>query len=122
MPGSVVSGNQARPGFDPSSLLELVGGDREFLDEFIVLFEQDAARLVLEIRRAVAGADGAALERSAHSLKGMLSHFGESAALELSRRLEALGAGRDLAGAEEIESALLGEIGLIQESLARLVL
>lgn len=122
MPGIVQPGNQARPGFDPSTLLELVGDDRAFLDEFIALFDQDAVRLASEIRRALAGGDGEALERSAHSLKGMLSHFGQSDALEFSRRLEALGSRRDLEGAEAIESALLVEIALIQESLARLVL
>ena len=122
MTGIELPGNQARPGFDPSSLLELVGDDRAFLDEFVVLFDQDAVRLTSEIRRALAVGDGDALERSAHALKGMLSHFGESDALEHSRRLEDLGSRRELEGAESIESALLVEIALIQQSLARLVL
>ena len=121
MTGNPASSTRARPDFDPAGLLELVGDDREFLDDFVAIFEQDAARLMVEIREAAIGLDGAALERSAHSLKGMLCHFGESPALDLARRLEHLGSSRDLADAEGLASDLVGEVDAISRGLARLV-
>jgi HPt (histidine-containing phosphotransfer) domain-containing protein len=109
------------PGFDLSPLLELVGDDVEFLAELLTLFDLDSARLVAEVRRTV-GPGGAALERSAHTLKGLLSHFGESTALELCRRLEARGAGRESTEANALAEAeaLAAEVAAIRQILGRL--
>ena len=44
----------ARPACDLRAALEQVGGDKQFLNEVIALFRQDAARLLGEVRAAVA--------------------------------------------------------------------
>jgi HPt (histidine-containing phosphotransfer) domain-containing protein len=115
-----MTASPVRPGFDPTLLLEIVGDDLAFLDEFVALFHQDVRRLEIQIREALERLDDADLERAAHSLKGMLSHFGETRALELAAQLEDLGSRSELGAAGKLASALIAEVELIRAGLERL--
>ena len=108
------------PGFDVDSLLELVGDDVDFLIEIASLFEKDASRLLSEIRRAAGQLDGEGLERAAHALKGLVSHFGETKALDVCATLERLGLERAPEGAEALSEDLTIEIALIRSGLEQL--
>ena len=108
------------PGFDFGDLIDLAGDDPDFLGEFIELFEQDSSRLVVEVVQASVRSDGPSLQRSAHALKGLLSHFGESRAFEICQALETSGQAGNLEGAEERASTLAAEVALIRQALADL--
>lgn len=70
-------------------LLEMTGGDPEFLDELIQTYLDDAV-VQLEAMRAAAGADSPEdLVRPAHSLKGNSANVGAVRLEELCRQLEA---------------------------------
>ena len=99
--------------FDVSGLLELVGDDGEFIGEFAEIFESDARLRVEEIRDAIARSDARSLERLAHSLMGMLSNLGESAALDLARQLEVRVETCHLDGTDDLIGSLAREVEAI---------
>lgn len=80
------------PSLDPAALdrlLDMTGGDPEFLDELIQTYLDDAV-VQLAGMRAVAGADSPQeLIRPAHSLKGNSASVGATRLEELCRQLEA---------------------------------
>jgi PAS domain S-box-containing protein len=61
--------------FDRSFALEQVGGDEGLLRDMIRLFLDRAPEQLERVRAAMERGDGPAAERSAHTLKGSLSHF-----------------------------------------------
>jgi two-component system sensor histidine kinase/response regulator len=109
-----------RPCFDPSGLLEMVGDDREFLAEIVAIFQRDSLKLQREIQAALATRDVRRLERSAHGLKGMLSHLGPSKAQQLVSKLEDRGLRHDLNDAEPIVSELGWELDRLRREVARI--
>ena len=111
---------RSRTGFDPTFVRDLVGNDRDFLREIAGLFERDSRRLARGLTEALRSLDAPRLARDAHTLKGLLSHFGHPPAIELAGRLETLGDGRTLEGAGGLVEEILAEIDLIREGLARL--
>lgn len=64
------------------SLLETVGGDREFLAELMATYFDDTVPLFAAMHQATTAQDAELLRRSAHSLKSNSANFG---ALELAR-------------------------------------
>jgi HPt (histidine-containing phosphotransfer) domain-containing protein len=71
------------------NLLEMTGGDPEFVDELIATFLEDAL-VQLEAMRAAADEGSAAdMVRPAHSLKGNSANLGASRLSDLCRALEA---------------------------------
>jgi PAS domain S-box-containing protein len=95
---------------DESLALSRVGGDVELLKEVIELFLDDYPSTFEKIKSAVAASDAAALEHSAHSLKGSVSTFGANRAFEAAFTLEKQGRNKDLRDAQqglcELEQAL----------------
>ncbi len=82
------------PILEPSALerlLEITGGDLEFLDELIDTFLDDAQVQMAALRDAVAGDDPEAYVRPAHSLKSNAANVGAMGLATLSRDLEAAG-------------------------------
>jgi HPt (histidine-containing phosphotransfer) domain-containing protein len=77
---------------DPTALdrlLEITGGDPEFLDELVQTFLDDAV-VQLEAMRAAAGAEAVAdLLLPAHSLKSNSANMGAARLSEFCRSLEA---------------------------------
>lgn len=69
-------------------LLDVVGGDPEFLQEMIEEFDTTAPELVESMRRAAAEDDLDRLRISAHTLKSNSREFGASALSSLCERLE----------------------------------
>lgn len=69
-------------------LLEVVGGDFDFLREMIGEFDATAPDLVAEMRRAASARDMVRLRISAHTLKSNAREFGATALSALCERLE----------------------------------
>lgn len=81
-----------RPAVDPAAvdrLLEMTGGDPEFLAELIDTFLEDGAAQLEALRAAVTAGDAEAALRPAHSLKSNSASMGAERLADLSRALEA---------------------------------
>jgi two-component system sensor histidine kinase/response regulator len=98
------------PVIDRDVALARVGGDADLLKEIAQLFLDDYPKALANLRTAVACSDARNVERAAHGLKGSVSHFGASAAVEAACTIEQLGRTDQLdevAGVvEELEHAL----------------
>jgi CheY-like chemotaxis protein len=77
--------------FDWSCAMAVVDGDEELLAEVIQAFLEECPTLMAAICAACMQQDSAALQLSAHTLKGALRTFGESPGVEAARRLETMG-------------------------------
>lgn len=93
-------------GSDPSSTpmdvgdaLSRLGNDRELLSDIIGIFLEDSPALLEKIRRAVMANDPNALQRAAHSLKGLAATLSAEDVAAASRRLELMGASNGLSDA-----------------------
>jgi HPt (histidine-containing phosphotransfer) domain-containing protein len=71
-----------------ATLLETVGGDKEFLDELIVTFLEDAPGMLHEMEHAIVENDADKLRLVSHSLKTNSAQFGATALFELCRDIE----------------------------------
>jgi two-component system, sensor histidine kinase and response regulator len=106
--------------FDQTAVLARVGGNLETLRNLAGVFREDAAHLLGEIKAAVRTRDTTRLSPAAHTLRGMVSFFGATAAADATVRLEALAPDDDWAGAEEIAAGLAREVGQIESILGTL--
>ncbi|NOT95477.1 MAG: response regulator [Nitrospira sp.] len=77
--------------FDTTTMLRNIGGDRELLDQLIVLFLQRYQTMLENIRIALAGQDQRAIEQAAHLLKGTAGNLCAPEVVLAAGRLEALG-------------------------------
>ena len=107
-------------GFDLNAALERVGGDQELLKEIADLFLDDAPNSLASVRAAIEANDGAALQRSAHSLKGSVANFGAEEAVDAAFRLEKMGADGKLDGAMAVFAELENELQTVSEGLSQL--
>jgi two-component system sensor histidine kinase/response regulator len=77
---------------DPAAiqqLLDMTGGDPEFLDELLQSFLDGAGDQLADLERAAAAGSFDDLIRPVHSLKGNGANIGATRLVELARRLEA---------------------------------
>lgn len=102
---------------DWQAALETVGSDTKLLGELIDLFELDSQKLLSELARAVSEEDGSEANRTAHSLKGALTHLGCRDAAQVAWEIEQR-AGQDRLTGLEVRVAALET--LVRESLERL--
>ncbi len=105
---------------DPAAVLERFDGDKEVLSEVVGLFLDECPRLVSDVRLAVARRDAAAIDRTAHTLKGSASNFSPSTAAA-ALKLEQMGRAGNLTDAEEAFTVLEEEIARLVPALAALV-
>jgi two-component system sensor histidine kinase/response regulator len=59
-----------RTPIDVADALARVGGDKDFLRELLIIFEEDLATRIAALRKAVAGGDLKAVEQLGHAIKG----------------------------------------------------
>ena len=94
--------------FDLDVALRHTDGDRELLQEMLVLFANDYPARIEALREAVRRADAEGVTRAAHALKGSLMVLGAAAAASLAERLELMG-----------REARLEGVGAILETVER---
>ena len=107
---------------DPAALdamLEMVGGDVEFLDELVDTFLEDAVTQ-LEAMRAAALADAGSLVRPAHSMKTNSANMGAMVLAQLCRDLEARARSGSLDGAVQQVAAAESEFVAVRAELLAL--
>jgi two-component system sensor histidine kinase/response regulator len=95
--------SEARRAVDPvvlNAMLEMVGGDVDFLDELVDTYLDDAVSQ-LEAMRIAAPGDADGLVRPAHSMKSNSANMGAMALAQMCRDLEASARAGSLEGAVE---------------------
>ena len=103
--------------FDREELLEELDGDREFLEESLEMLDDDAPRLLEEIRAGMAQGDADAIRVGAHTIKSMVGNFCAQPAVEAALSLENLGRAGDLAKCDEGLQLLESEVSRLQQAL-----
>jgi signal transduction histidine kinase/DNA-binding NarL/FixJ family response regulator len=110
----------AKP-IDEADLMERVDNDREFLAELIELFKEDGPALLGELRDAVAGRDGAAVARAAHTIKGTVGNFCAASAMQMALEIEIMGKEDSLDHAAETLAALEREFARVNRALDKML-
>ena len=88
---SSASAADDRPAIDPTTfaaLVEMTGGEMEFVDELVDTYLEDGERQVAALQAATGASDIEALVRPAHSLKSSSLNVGALGFGELNRALE----------------------------------
>jgi HPt (histidine-containing phosphotransfer) domain-containing protein len=104
------------------AVLSRIGGDAELLADISRIFIDGAPRYLEGIRAAIDAGDAAALQRSAHALKGAAANFDAAELVAAARRFEAMGREGDLAGAEPEWKALTDEMQYLLDTLRSFLL
>jgi len=86
----------------------------------ITLFLEEYPQQLWRIHDAVTGGNGGELQRAAHMLKASVGIFSDGAAVELTNRLESLGAEGRLADAQTLADELERELERLRPALAEL--
>jgi HPt (histidine-containing phosphotransfer) domain-containing protein len=102
---------------DTGSFWSRVEEDRALANELIELFFADGPRLFEAVRMAVLGNDAAALQRSAHALKGTVANFSAKPATDAAWLLENMGRTCDLSGMDEAYADLDCQLALLRLAL-----
>ena len=87
---------------DWNDAYETVGGDKELLCDLIDVFVEERSNMIVDIRVAIDNASSVDLRRSAHAIKGALSHLGAQSTADTARKLEMIGENGDVSGSEEL--------------------
>ena len=107
----------ASTAFDLDAALELVDGDREFLQELAELFLQQTPSTVAAMHQAVTLADAATLERLAHRLKSSAISLRAHGVHAVAGRLESMAAEDRLTEAAAILDQLHQELRTLEKAL-----
>jgi HPt (histidine-containing phosphotransfer) domain-containing protein len=105
--------------FDASAMLANIGGDVELFDQLVRLFLDRRRALIQDIEVAIGQADGAALERAAHSMKGTAGNLCAPDVVLLASQLEATGRLGKLAEAPPLLLQLKRTVQQLVEVLTR---
>ena len=103
--------------FDREALLDLVGGNPDYVEELITMFTESEAEYVSAIRTAAERNDSTALRAAAHVLQGVLASLVASAAREVACRLENVAIGGDLDAAPPLLEELDAEMETLRSAL-----
>jgi HPt (histidine-containing phosphotransfer) domain-containing protein len=102
------------PVLNLSELLARVDNDCELLRELIAMCKVEIPRHLSLLHEAAAQADVKNVEKSGHTLKGMLSHLAATRAAAAAGRLEQLGRSGDT-------TRLRSEVAIFEKEIARLM-
>lgn len=114
------STDEATP-FDREAFEHRVRGDRELAGALAALFLEHLPAQLDEVRRAVAAGDAAAVDRTAHALKGSVANFCAEPASRAAQRLELLGHTGDLTEAAATLRTLERELDRLGPALRELI-
>ncbi len=76
--------------FDPAGTLRNLDGDIELFQGLVLVFLEESASLLEEIRDAIGLGDDARVQRAAHTLKGTSGNLGARGTMDAAFRLEVL--------------------------------
>jgi two-component system sensor histidine kinase/response regulator len=105
-----VNGVATVPHWDPSVMLERLGGDEELARQLVELFISECPRMMAVVRESVANKDADQIRRAAHAFKGSVGNFTEDAPMTTAFELEQMGREGQIAGAPALLARLEREV------------
>jgi HPt (histidine-containing phosphotransfer) domain-containing protein len=93
--------NQMTPPFLREEALDRIGGDEEFLNELLALYDEEFTAKKRGLAEAIARRDAARIRESGHALKGSSANLSLPGLQEAAYALEKAGAAGDIAAAEK---------------------
>ena len=99
------------------NLLDMVGGEFEYMEELIVSFIEDAPQLLAELETYLSEGDAVGVRRIAHSLKSNGAEFGAKDFSDSCKDLEMIGKSGNLEGAAEIAKQILVQYRQVEIAL-----
>ncbi len=102
---------------NPNLLHSLFDGDAELQQELAALFLDISPQQLAAVRDAIEHRDAAALEFTAHAIKGSLSNFAASEALQAAQKLESMGRNRDWNQAADAFQVLEQQLRALRSTL-----
>jgi CheY-like chemotaxis protein/HPt (histidine-containing phosphotransfer) domain-containing protein len=103
------------------NLLEMVGGEFEYLQELVDSFLEDAPQLLAELDTYITEGDASGVRRVAHSLKSNGADFGASKFSNLCKDLEMIGKSGDLDGAVDLANQIAVEYKQVELALMAVI-
>lgn len=100
-----------------NELVEMVMGDKAFLDELIDTYFEDSPKLLTGLRTALLTNDAGEFTRKAHSLKSNSAGFGAKKLSNLCKELELLGKAGDLINVDPLIVQVLDEYERVRQAL-----
>jgi len=92
--------------FDQEGLLDRIGGDREFLQIFVVKYLESTTDLMQALAQAIGAGDGGGAHLQSHSIKGAAASIGAEAMRSIAAEMEAAAKGGSLADLPQLYQAL----------------
>ena len=100
----------------PGALARL-GGDEPLYADMVQFLREDCPTLLNELQAGITSKTPSAVQRAAHSLKGLIANCGGVRAAEVAQRIENAGAGGDLLDAAHLIEPLRREIDVLMQAL-----
>lgn len=107
--------------YDYDGAMRRMGNDEALFLEMIHILREDAPRRFDDINRGLAAGELGLVQRSAHSLKGLVANFGAERAQQAAYHVEQLAKSGDSAAIPGSVADLKGEVDGLLEALAPLV-
>jgi two-component system sensor histidine kinase/response regulator len=103
--------------FSSEELLAMVGTDHEMLCQLRDIFEEEAPRVLHEIRAAVTDRNAAALEHHTHLMKNVVASVGGQASRDIAITMERAARAQDLHETPALADRLAHEIDALRVAL-----
>lgn len=102
---------------DKASILDRLGGDEDIYAMMVDLYLQDVHNYVQALGSALEAADGAALSRQAHTVKGLLATFSDDAGTDIAYAIESQAKTGDLSGLPALVAQLQNSLRVLETVL-----
>jgi HPt (histidine-containing phosphotransfer) domain-containing protein len=102
---------------DFESTLRRLGGDQVLFFDLVRFYFEDSPRLMEQLRLAVLNCDANAIERLAHSLKGLVGNFDRPLPTETAMLIEQMGRAHDFQGVSQALPILEDSLRQLHDSL-----
>ncbi|MFH1303596.1 MAG: Hpt domain-containing protein [Planctomycetota bacterium] len=99
-------------------LMDGAGGDHNLVAELIIIFRNQYPDLITRMDTAIDNRQADELRLAAHTLKGMLAHFGPGTTLYLTKTIENLAVLAEFAEAGLILQKLIPRLKRLDEQMA----
>lgn len=111
--------SELRDVMDVEEALERLGNDEELLREIVQIYLEDSPELVERIHGAVSDGDAAALQRAAHSLKGLAATLSAHDVIGAAIKLEHLGAASNFGEAPKAVAEVDHSVNQLNEAVKK---
>jgi CheY-like chemotaxis protein len=117
-PASLASVDSDHP-MNLDDAMRRLHGDQALFREFVQVFDEDAPRLIQDLRDAIAASDARKLSRAAHSLRGLAVNLGANIVQRLAAHLESQSDTANLAAASDTLEQLMAAFDDLHQSLEK---